>query len=639
MVAVIVQLHRSLARNRMSAGKAAQVAVGATVGFTLAASTVGLVLLDVPAAARLDLIAIALGLWLVGWLVAPSFTGGPELTGQYFRLHPIPRTTLAGGLFAAAWSGLPAMVALVAFGVLVAIAVPLGPPAVAVAILTAVLSVAVLILAARLAAIWFAAVSRARLGAAISSTVTAAIIVAAQHSWILIVAVVVHLDTGLPGGLGTALGALPSSWGLAAVAAAGAGDWAVAAGAVLGLAALGAVLFLAWTRVVTAAPLRAAVVRAPSRRRSAPMGTTRKELLSWRRSPLRLQDVVLAVAYAVGTCALPLVLDFPGMLPFLGVAAVIMGVATCSNLYGADGTALWMTLAVPGAERAEVRGRQLAWLIVFGGVGAVLTAAGLLLHPDPVLLPCAVGAFLAVLGAGAGLLVLLSVYALVPGRDPHTAKYSPADQGDETGPAFLAIFLTLALAAPTIGVLLAGQLTGNDTLRWAGVAVGALTAQLAPVLLGSAAARRLAARGPELLHRMRSGPAAGATVRAVEPSTLAQIRTAWSAEEAGAAESAEPDAATKGVSGFEAMRTGEALLFWALYVGAILATVPQGLVAAGHLLAGSDATTWFVALRAPEHLQWPAVAGFIVLGVLLAAAATWIYARARRRVRRERGPE
>ena len=109
MVGVIVRLHLALSRHRMTRSKAAQIGLGATLGFALAVATVVLAFLRVPDAARVDLLAVALGLWLVGWLVAPSFTGGPELTGQYFRLHPVPRGTLTRGLFAAAWTGLPAI--------------------------------------------------------------------------------------------------------------------------------------------------------------------------------------------------------------------------------------------------------------------------------------------------------------------------------------------------------------------------------------------------------------------------------------------------------------------------------------------------------------------------------------------------
>src|SRR5699024_6783750 len=99
---------------------------------------------------------------------------------------------------------------------------------------------------------------------------------------------------------------------------------------------------------------------APARRRGVQPSPVHKELLGWWRDPLRLQDVALALAYALGTCALPLILDFGALLPFLGVATVLLGAATSSNLYGTDGTALWMVLAVPGSERQDVRGRQLA---------------------------------------------------------------------------------------------------------------------------------------------------------------------------------------------------------------------------------------------------------------------------------------
>ena len=634
MVGVIVRLHLALTRNRMTGAIAAQRALGATLGFALALATIVLAFLTVPEPARLDLLAVVLGLWLVGWLVAPSFTGGPELTGQYFRLHPVPRGTLTRGLFAAAWTGLPAIVTLVAFGVLVAVAAPRGPAPVLVALVAMVLSVSLLVVGARLTAIWFAAVSRSRLGAAISAMVTAAIIVVAQHSWLIFIAIAIHLDTGIPGPLGTVLRALPSSWGLVAVTAAGEGAWGLAAAAVTGLAVLTGALFLLWTRVVASAPLRGAVVRPRRRARTPALGGARKELLGWLRNPLRVQDLVLALAYAVGTCALPLIVDFGALLPFLGIVTMIMGAATSCNLYASDGTALWMMLATPGSERGDVRGRQRAWLLVFGGLGAVLTVVGLALHPDPVLLPWVIAGFLAVLGAGAGLSVFLSVYAPAPMPDLHTAKHAPAAQGDAAGGAFVAIFLTLLVAAPTVGVLIAGQLTRSDPLTWTGIALGLLTAVLAPVLLGRAAIRRLATRGPELLHVLGSGAQGSDAGQSAGALTRTALREAFgmSDEAAGGPAGAEPAP----VSGFTAMRPAESLTFWVLYLAAVLAVVPQGLVAGGHLLAGSGATGWFLALRMPEDLQWLTVAGFLLLGTLLAAVAMGIYLRAKRREQRRR---
>lgn len=622
MVGVIVRLQLTLARNRVAVGRGAQVALGVVVGFVLALGTVALAFLDLSAAVRRDLVAIALGLWLIGWLVAPSFTGGPELTGSYFRLHPISRATLTRGLFAAAWTGLPALVSLVALGVLPAFAAPLGPAAFVVALLAAPLSVSVLLLASRLVAVWFAAVSRSRLGAAMSSTVTAAIIVLAQHSWLLIVAVVISVDTGLPGTLGTVLRALPTSWGLVAVTAAGDGEWWYALLALGALLVLCLLLYLAWTTVVTAAPLRPSLVRAPRRTRIH-IGPLRKELLTWVRDPLRLQNVVLALAYAIGTCALPLILDFGALLPFLGVTVLVMGVVTSSNLYGTSSTALWLTLMVPGSERADVRSRQLGWLVVFGGLAVVLTAVGIALHPDPGLLPWVAVSLLAVVGAGAGLVVLMSVMVLVPGRDPHVARHSPADQGDATGPAFLALFAVLGLAAPPLGLLAGWQVTGATTWLWAGVVLGVASAAGLPAWFGSVAARRLRDRGPELLHLMRSGPA--------RPSDDATTTDATTTTDGELAVSAKP-------SGFEAMRGAEAPAFWALYVLAVVTVVPQGLVAGAHLLAGSEVRSWFLALYVPEPLRWPTVAGLVVLGLVAIGCAMGIHRRARRRAQRALAP-
>ncbi|WP_309129885.1 hypothetical protein [Microbacterium sp.] len=619
MADVIVELNRALSRNRSTDGKTAQRALGATLGFTLAGITLLLPLLEIPPAARRDLVCLALGLWLIGWLVAPSFTGGPELTGQFFRLHPVRRSILTRGLLVAACTGLPAVVALAAFAAVIVAAIPLGPGAVLISIPATLLSVLVLIVAARLTAIWFAAVSRSRVGAVVSSIVTAAIIVLAQHSWILLIAIMIHIDTGLTGGLGTAVAVLPSSWALIAVDAAGGNEWGLALTALGALAALAALLSFWWTRVVTAAPLRASVVRAPRRDGAPPISALQKELLGWRRDSLRLQDLVLPVAYAIGTTALPLVIGFGGLLPFTGVALVLLGAATSSNLYGASGTSLWTLLLAPGALAKDVRARQLAWLIVFGGLGAVFTVVGCLLYPDPGLVPWAICAFLAVLGAGAGLVVFLSVYALTPVADPHTTKHSPAGHSDLTGPAFVAIAAVLTLAAPTVGLLVAASLSHAAGLRWGSIAAAGATAALVPWALGTAAIRRLSLRGPELMHKMRSGP----------PDSAAASGTGQSPVHSDATTTASN--ATPRVSGFESMRPLENALFWTLFITAILAAVPQGLVAALHLLANSRVTGWFVALHLPERLQLPGAVGFAVLGLLLAAGAARIFVRARTR--------
>jgi len=38
-------------------------------------------------------------------------------------------------------------------------------------------------------------------------------------------------------------------------------------------------------------------------------------------------------------------------------------------------------------------------------------------------------------------------------------------------------------------------------------------------------------------------------------------------------------------------------------------------------LSGASNTSWFLALRAPDALQWPATAGMVAVGLLTLAAA------------------
>ena len=47
-----------------------------------------------------------------------------------------------------------------------------------------------------------------------------------------------------------------------------------------------------------------------------------------------------------------------------GLLYIVSAVGSTSNLYGVDGSALWQILITPNALRNDVRGRQIAWLII-----------------------------------------------------------------------------------------------------------------------------------------------------------------------------------------------------------------------------------------------------------------------------------
>ncbi|MFD2352285.1 hypothetical protein ACFSTC_27945 [Nonomuraea ferruginea] len=181
----------------------------------------------------------------------------------------------------------------------------------------------------------------------------------------------------------------------------------------------------------------------------------------------------------------------------------MMAAASSANLYGADGTALWLTLMTPGAERADVRGRQLAWLLIVGPAAVALSLAGTLVSGETWAWPWVLGLLPALLGGGAGIIVLLAVTSLVPGTDPHKRGGNPlstgADETAETSLAWLVLCAVPATALPAVGAILLNP--------WAGVATGVLTGALGAWGLGRIAYRRLENHGIDLLNLMKHGPA------------------------------------------------------------------------------------------------------------------------------------
>jgi ABC-2 type transport system permease protein len=198
------------------------------------------------------------------------------------------------------------------------------------------------------------------------------------------------------------------------------------------------------------------------------------------------------------------------MLPYLPLWVVGFACLQAGNLYGFDGSALWQTLTIPGAGRVDVRGRQLGWLLIVAPVALLLAmlVPGATSHLSAY--PWVLGLTPALLGGGAGLLLLLSVFAAFPVPDQrlHANPFSIA--GGRPGCAAwllqLAMALLLALAAlPVLAVLLTAHFTEVDSLRWAAIPVGIATGALLAWWWGRIAYLRLDARGPELLDLVRKG--------------------------------------------------------------------------------------------------------------------------------------
>jgi ABC-2 type transport system permease protein len=191
--------------------------------------------------------------------------------------------------------------------------------------------------------------------------------------------------------------------------------------------------------------------------------------------------------------------------------AVVFTTAFAGNIYGFDGSSLWLTLTTPEAERADVRGRQLAWLLIVAPVASTLTIIFTMISGQSWGWPLAAASIPALLGSGAGVLVLLSVRMLVPATDPHRRGRSIVLAGDdmEVGQlqvqGFLSLAIMAALLAPAAAVTLLGIAMQCSDLQWAGIALGPITGLTVYWWFGRLAYQGLATRGPTLLTLMTKG--------------------------------------------------------------------------------------------------------------------------------------
>jgi ABC-2 type transport system permease protein len=203
----------------------------------------------------------------------------------------------------------------------------------------------------------------------------------------------------------------------------------------------------------------------------------------------------------------------------------------------------------------------------------------------------------ALLGGAVGLVPLVSVAGLIPGIDPKNRGGNPLrtseDDGSATGMAYLMLALVALTAAPAVAVAV--------FFGWWGVPAGLLSGALCWWGFGLLAERRLTARGPELLHLMRTGRAPESGKAA--PGTF-QLPESMS-------------------------RTQRMIVLICASFGAI-PLVPQGIVAMVFLTNGQLQHSWFLATHVSPGLRWPVAIGFVLLGLGMYGTALWLWLRARK---------
>ncbi|GAA1613341.1 hypothetical protein [Actinoplanes couchii] len=623
MAGVLITMRLRVLANSLTGARAANMIVGGSSGLLLAVATIVLAGTGlVPEAVRTDLFALLLACRMLGWILGPVYTGGGDdgLRPEQFALLPLPPLRLAFGLLVAGFAGIAPVVSLIAFTSLTVHAsssVPVGGStvsAVLVSVPAVVLQLILVVVLSRLVVALLAFAVRSRLGAVLSALANASLAVLLNQAWVLIwVAVESDLFTlGFPAAYTEVLRWLPSSWGLTAVRAAGDGDWVLVVLTLGGSVVLIGGALALWARLLvlrtTTRPVRWAP-RGGGRPGSllegiSQLGTTgvvaAKELRTWSRDLMRTHLFYYSVFFGVLYTAVPLIADWRGMLPWTGVIVAVMAAATSANLFGLDGTALWLALTAPGRERAEIRGRQLAWLIQVAPLTVALTVAGTAVGGDAGTWPWVLALLAATLGGGAGLIVLLSVYALVPVAEPHRRSGNPLEAGPSFGQVIGALLLVCLSAVPAAAVAWAGTRSGLPVVTWAAVAVGLGTGVGLTVWGGRRAATRLRDTGPEMLATMRGGQTRTRVVRssaAELPKRTSQLVT----------------------------------LLWTL---CWIPLFPQGLVPLVMIANGDTERLWFAALYVDDPWRIPVALAFSALGAAMMIAGTVIPLRHRAATRR-----
>lgn len=477
-------------------------------------------------AVRADLLTLVFAVWAVAWMLGPTIANGTGvLRSQYFALLPLDRRRLGALLLVTMFFDVGPALTLVALAALVWHALAVDPAALAVAVPGVLLLWVFVVSLSRLVFRALGAAMHSRLGMEIASVQWGVVLAGIFFGWMAVqpafAATLSLSENGLgEGAVGAVLGVLPTSWPVLAVQAAAAGAWAAAFAWLGGLALVtGALVVL--TSVLLAPRVEARGVR----RRRRPLGARPlthgapgfsplpdsalgavigKELRQWWRDPWRGLELraSLWAALFIGLLTWPSDL-YSFFTPFAGViAAFIMALAT-ANMYGHDGTALWLTVVGQGRDtlRADVRGRQVAILLLIAPAATLMSVAFILATGSHWAWPLVITGMAVFFGVGSGLSLLLSVVALSPGVDPQK-RVDANDSGDNQVQVWVALVALPVLSAPAV---LAAVFLGLSGLPWLAVPVGLLNGGLAAWWLGRIAYLRLEARLPETFARIRYG--------------------------------------------------------------------------------------------------------------------------------------
>ncbi|GAB0168229.1 hypothetical protein LSPCS325_16660 [Lysinibacillus sp. CTST325] len=606
MVNVMIRMKISLLRHSMSGGRATLMIIGGVIGLLLAVSTILLgVLYNHETSA--DLICIAFGLWMIGWIIGPMLVGGEgALKTEYFTLLPIAQRRLALGLLGASFIGIGPIVSLVACFSLIIYAVRLGFWTVIVAVPAVLLQLVIIMLLSKVVLGVIGEASKSRLGLELGALIIGAVIAFLNVGWYLLPSVSLFVEEPSPA-ISLAARILPSGWAMVAIEAVNRSQYFLAVGVLCGLALLCGLLLMAWARLLSGSTKNEARINRYRRNKSwfltwANILTPKtskigvvvlKELKTWMLDPQRGRLLRMGLWTGLFYGLFVLLSGVPLFMPWVGIVLVMFTCIFSNNLYGFDGGALWMFITTPGSERNDVRGRQIAWIMVVAPISIVISLIFLYFSKLDWAWAWVLALLPSILGGGAGLILFLSVYKLVPVADPHRRGRGTIVSGDDmnAGELFITNLLLLILlffsSIPTLVILTLGTLLHQNVLTWAGVPVGLCTGLLIAWYFGRLAYRRLEALGPDILSIMQSG---------------------------GIAQSVDNKVA-KTDDTFSNLSAGKSILVGLLVTMGIIFTLPQGIVPIILKLSGVKVRSWFIALYLPENVQLLICIFFVLAGV------------------------
>lgn len=513
MVGILIEMRATIQRKNAQGKKLWGTLALVVVVLALAGSTfsTGLVHYSRTGAGADVLATLSFG-WLLGWLTGPVLTGDDStLRMDYFKLLPIPARKLAYAIMGAAFANVSLFFSMIAFGGMIAYGAQYGVSAALVGVVAVLLNLVLAVVASTVAMGVLGPTISSRRGRDFGSMLVALVITLMSLASAIVPFIAKKLTNGSSPVLSRIVLGLPSGWGADSVEAAAHGRWGLVALSLGGLVVLIAVLVLVWPPLLArrltlssngkSKPKAVAHNRRPAKPilPSTPMGAViGKELRMYSRSMLRSLQLMIAFLVGVLACIIPSLNGSTIMLPFAGPLFTIIAAACFTNLYGDDGSALWLTLTTPNVERADVRGRQWAWFLVVGPVGALLTVFLTAISGQHWAWPWVLAGEAALIVGGTGVILLVSILTVFP----LSQDGGPTPQRQMKVNLML-IVIPLVTCLPPVALLIAGTIADSTGLKWLAVPVGVVWGCLLCGQLGRISTRRLETRGPELFSLVR----------------------------------------------------------------------------------------------------------------------------------------